>query len=163
MVPLHRGSVDDFEREPPRARLLRHHERSILEVRLVHLHNALKNMGFLGQVSAEQTEPMTYAGERESREGLGLLHGNGTGPTPQDHPECGERNLAVGEPCVREERESAATCSASVSFTVSQDLTAPALRTPHAFAEQSPSQELFNLWITGYLVECVHVHILADV
>ena len=64
----------------------------------------------------------------------------------------------MGKPGVGEERKTTAAGAAAVSFTISENLATFALRAKDIFAEQRPAQELFNLWITWYLIECVHVH-----
>jgi len=100
VVPLHRRAVHDLERELARSCLLRHDQRLAFEVRLVHLHDTLKNMGFLGQMSAKEVEPPAYAPLRDMRERRRLSHRYRTRPAPQDHPELGERNAHVRKPRV---------------------------------------------------------------
>lgn len=85
-IPFEQGVGD-----PPRALLLRHHECPALEVRLVKLHDFLKNDGLFRQVSAEAAVPAAHRFLREGGERRRLLHGHRGAPRPEEEPELLER------------------------------------------------------------------------
>lgn len=153
VVPLWMDAVDEVERYLPRTDLLAHDEYLVAEERLVELHNMLQNVSFLGQMRSKDIEPMTDRRLREFSEVLCLENWDLFRPAPQEHPELRKRELAVLEPCVRQEREPATAAAAPVPRRLRRHLSRCALRTEDIFAEQRSSDELFNLGITWYLIE----------
>src|SRR3989338_10449973 len=117
-------------------------------------------MRFLRQVRPEYIKPVAHRRFRKLREFLCLQNRYLHRPRPQEHPELDHRQLQILEPCVREKGESAPARTAPVPASTCDYFSRPALRAEHAFAKERAPYELSNLWITRYLVKCVHVHIL---
>ena len=78
--------------------LLGHDEGGFLEVRLVHLHNTLENMLFLGQMFAEGGVPAPDRALGQVRELLRLQDRFSNRPAPQECPPDLKRELQIREP-----------------------------------------------------------------
>jgi len=148
--------VEHVPGELPRPFLFGHEQRHIFEESLVHLHDALEDMGFLRQVCPELPEPVPCGAFGEMHERGGLPDRDRAGPAPEEHPELLVRQLHVAEPGVREQRELSAAPEAAVTSLISHDLSRTAHGTKDALPEHDATDIFPYLSFRRNLVEMVH-------
>ncbi len=161
MLPCRSRMRENLIRELLGAHFFPHEQGTPLltpEVRFIELYQMIQGVVFHGQMGSEHRKPMANGHLRQVGHFHGLQDGDLDGPAPEDHPKLLVWEPHMGQPGVRQKRESDTASSASVSPIRNMDMIAFTHRAIHVLAKDNTPETGPDLGLRRNLVELVHIH-----